>query len=48
MVSNKSVRHQLTEFGAGGDESPTADLGVACSKGIPPVGGELLCRKRER
>ena len=48
MVANKSVRRELVEFGAGGGDSWKSGLGVACSESILPVGGELLCPKRER
>jgi len=48
MVADKSARRGLLGCAAGGDELDSSSGEVTCSDKIPPVGGELLCPKRER
>ena len=48
MVPNKSARRGLLDCAAGGDDSENSSGEVTCSERITPVGGELLCPKREQ
>ena len=48
MVPNKSARRGLLGCAATGDALDNSGGGVTCSDEIAPVGGELLCPKREQ